>query len=315
MLSLGDNLYQKCYCEENIYHLASKAVDFEDKNDNKINNQTFVIFISSENRCVPIWQQKMNESDLNDDPVLWDYHVVLLRQEVDENCFSKNIYIYDFDTRLPFPSTYHIYLSQCFKTSVLSNIKEEFSPLFRVVKAKEFLDNFASDRRHMKTNTLIDSSTNITTSSPKRDDPAEYIPPPPPPPSSSSSSSSFTWLSPPPKWNCIQGQLARTSTPIVMHNLDDYRHMTHDEENVMNLEEFKAFIKLLEAQDNIKNNNNSNNNNSIPTTIPTTITTTTTTCEEVNSNSNVTATETFTTLMNKKDIIEIEQEIKRLVVD
>ena len=87
MLSLDENLYQKCYCEENIYHLASKSLDLDKINDNKM-NQTFVIFISSKNRCVPIWQQKMNESLLsndNDDPVVWDYHVILLRKEININ--------------------------------------------------------------------------------------------------------------------------------------------------------------------------------------------------------------------------------------
>ncbi|KAJ8078704.1 hypothetical protein PM082_012987 [Marasmius tenuissimus] len=86
--------YTQYWCEENIYLLA-KAFTQDHGVDSSWD--TFVTFISNENKTVALWSQKLSkEAGL---PVVWDYHVILvLRSQRDATSW-----VYDFDTRLGVP--------------------------------------------------------------------------------------------------------------------------------------------------------------------------------------------------------------------
>ncbi|XP_069813232.1 protein N-terminal glutamine amidohydrolase isoform X1 [Dendropsophus ebraccatus] len=100
----------------------------------------YAVFLSNENRMIPIWKQK---SGKNEDPVIWDYHVVLLH-----DCSDGQRFIYDLDTVLPFPCPCDTYIQEALRSD--HNIHKDFRRKLRVIQAEEYLRNFASDRSHMK---------------------------------------------------------------------------------------------------------------------------------------------------------------------
>ncbi|KAG7458010.1 hypothetical protein MATL_G00233230 [Megalops atlanticus] len=129
-------VYTSCYCEENIWKLCEHIkIHKEDSIDH-----IYAVFISNEKRMVPIWRQK---SSRGDEPVIWDYHVILLHKSQ-----SEQIYIYDLDTVLPFPCPFDVYIREAFRSE--EYIKPAFWRKFRVIAADVYLKNFASDRSHMK---------------------------------------------------------------------------------------------------------------------------------------------------------------------
>ncbi|XP_030074665.1 protein N-terminal glutamine amidohydrolase isoform X2 [Microcaecilia unicolor] len=89
---------------------------------------------------IPIWKQKTGHGD---EPVLWDYHVILLRV-----LSGNQSLIYDLDTLLPFPCPFDTYIEKAFKSD--SNIHPEFRRKLRVIQGDLYLKTFASDRSHMK---------------------------------------------------------------------------------------------------------------------------------------------------------------------
>ncbi|KAI8645368.1 N-terminal glutamine amidase-domain-containing protein [Parasitella parasitica] len=127
--------YTSCYCEENIYMLCLEIT----KKKPELLDDFSVIFISNNNRSVPLWQQKAGRGD--EHVVLWDYHVVLYLKQDSESL------IYDFDSLLPFPSPADFYALETFKPNLL--VKDEFKHSFRFIPAKTYLDYFSSDRSHM----------------------------------------------------------------------------------------------------------------------------------------------------------------------
>ncbi len=118
-----DCKYWPFFCEENIWHLclSEKFKEIPGK----------VVFISNANRTCTILNQQMGKGE----PVIWDYHVVLLVQNK----------ILDFDTLLSFPCEVSLYLEKSFN----NRIDENFRPNFRLIDSKDYIDTFASDRRHM----------------------------------------------------------------------------------------------------------------------------------------------------------------------
>ena len=56
--------------------------------------------------------------------------------------------MYDLDSELPFPTYFHKYVTETFRTDAILN--PEYHRQFRVVPAASFLNTFASDRRHMR---------------------------------------------------------------------------------------------------------------------------------------------------------------------
>jgi len=133
--SKSECCYTKQYCEENVYLLCKKFLEeYPDL-------PSYAVFISNPTRTVAVWQQALEGYDENT-PVVWDYHVVLFVE-----C-GQRPYIYDLDTRLPFPCEASYYAAQSFHPQGL--IRPQFRQKFRVIPAKDFVEGFASDRTHMK---------------------------------------------------------------------------------------------------------------------------------------------------------------------
>uniref|UniRef100_A0A8C1LQM8 Protein N-terminal glutamine amidohydrolase n=1 Tax=Cyprinus carpio TaxID=7962 RepID=A0A8C1LQM8_CYPCA len=113
-------VYTSCYCEENIWKLCEHVKD-----------QVYGI---------PIWKQK---SSRGDQPVIWDYHVILLHVNK-----QGQSYIYDLDTTLPFPCLLDVYSKEAFRSD--EHLKPAFWRKLRVIPCDTYLKKFASDRSHMK---------------------------------------------------------------------------------------------------------------------------------------------------------------------
>lgn len=132
-LSKADCIYTKHFCEENIWQLGdlliSQAVPAAELE---------VVFISNINSQVAVFNQqgaKLNQ------PLIWDYHVILLRSTPAASL------IYDFDSQLDFPCTASHYLQ--FSFPELRPEAASYNPLFRIIPASDYLQNFSSDRSHM----------------------------------------------------------------------------------------------------------------------------------------------------------------------
>ena len=142
--------YQAYFCEENIWHLASRM-------------SGVVMFISNPQNQFAIWKQKLAEQDGQEELgpiepyILWDYHVVFAHgpkepahfQSLIEYISQTGCLIHDFDTLLPNPCQASRYLSESFPLHKYS-IAMNFQPRFRLIEAKEYVDRFWSDRSHMR---------------------------------------------------------------------------------------------------------------------------------------------------------------------
>uniref|UniRef100_A0A1A8P9S3 Protein N-terminal glutamine amidohydrolase n=1 Tax=Nothobranchius rachovii TaxID=451742 RepID=A0A1A8P9S3_9TELE len=129
-------VYTSCYCEENVWKLC----EFVQTARTAPLEQLFVVFISNDNRMVPLWKQKSGHAD---HPVIWDYHVILLHVDP-----QSEVLVYDLDSELSFPCNLRLYGSQALRSD--RHIKPEYHRKLRVIPAESFLLNFASDRTHMK---------------------------------------------------------------------------------------------------------------------------------------------------------------------
>ncbi|XP_068521527.1 protein N-terminal glutamine amidohydrolase-like isoform X5 [Anas acuta] len=98
------------------------------------------IRIPSGEQKVPLWKQKSGHGD---EPVVWDYHVILLHVSGGEQNF-----IYDLDTVLPFPCPFDVYSTEAFRLD--DSLHPEFHRKIRMIRADLYLETFASDRSHMK---------------------------------------------------------------------------------------------------------------------------------------------------------------------
>jgi protein N-terminal glutamine amidohydrolase len=134
-----DCTYTSCYCEENVYLLCDRIVNCK-REDGP--SDCWALWISNPSKSVAVWRQKGRGDE---GLVVWDYHVILLA--VFGSGVSRQHYIYDLDTTLPFPCDFNEYLQQAFRPG--EDINPEFRAWFRLVNAREFLDCFSSDRSHM----------------------------------------------------------------------------------------------------------------------------------------------------------------------
>merc|ERR1719195_1562579 len=148
--------YAACYCEENVYKICQSLAATEGGELGK----AWAVFVSNKKRVVPLWRQKAGRDE--EKLVIWDYHVILIyRPDTDKTL------VYDLDSELPFPTYFHKYVTETFRTDAILN--PEYHRIFRVVPASTFLTHFSSDRRHMR-------------------------------------KSDGSWLKPPPPYPCIQGE-------------------------------------------------------------------------------------------------------------
>merc|ERR1719347_336513 len=128
--------YAACYCEENVYKLCETlSANFPTEVA-----KCYAVFVSNRKRVVPLWKQKAGKDE--EKLVIWDYHVIFLYQP------EEKTLVFDLDSELPFPTYFHKYVTETFRTDAILN--PEYHRLLRVVPANTFLETFSSDRRHMK---------------------------------------------------------------------------------------------------------------------------------------------------------------------
>lgn len=126
--------YAANYCEENIWQLTTHP-DIA-----SILDECFVLFISNLRRQCPIWNQRA--SLIHGDPVLWDYHVILIHKT------STMSTVWDLDSLMGAPIPFEDWWLSSFP--LLHAIPQEYHPLFRKITANMYRDTFSSDRRHMR---------------------------------------------------------------------------------------------------------------------------------------------------------------------
>ena len=66
-----DQIYTKCYCEENVWKLCERL------GQESFDSAAYAVFISNEGQTVPLWCQSASK-DPENQPVVWDYHVILV---------------------------------------------------------------------------------------------------------------------------------------------------------------------------------------------------------------------------------------------
>jgi len=120
----------------------------------------------------------------------WDYHVILIHTSKIVGKRGKSyreVNVLDIDTCLSYPCSLHEYIDASFGEIQFPNheTKKKLEPMFRVIRADYYLQHFKSDRSHMK-----------------RPD--------------------GTWMTPPPKYDCIIGD----SDDEGGSNLEEYIDMT-----------------------------------------------------------------------------------------
>lgn len=123
--------YQPFYCEENVWWQVHEA-----------EGRRWALFITNAQRRVLLWQQRLAKPD---EPVLWDYHVVMLREA------DGTYWVHDQDTRLPDVCPAHAYLEATFPydAEALPDELRSLAPSFRLVPAEALAATFATDRSHM----------------------------------------------------------------------------------------------------------------------------------------------------------------------
>lgn len=131
-----DCIYTPCYCEENIWHLC----DHVRKNQPGLLNYVHAVFLSNDCKVIPLWEQRAGTGE--EKLVFWDYHVIFMY------CKGSCCTIYDLDTCLPFPCDIKLYLERGLRSD--HQIVPKYHRKLRVIPASEFLDNFSSDRSHMR---------------------------------------------------------------------------------------------------------------------------------------------------------------------
>lgn len=124
--------YTPFYCEENAWRLLQRpelaALD------------PAALFISNPDRACVFLGQRLQVTP--DEPMLWDYHVVVLTRG------PEGPQIWDLDGTLPFPCPAAEWLDATF--ALTPHIPPTYHPRFRLVPAPDLLQTFASDRSHMR---------------------------------------------------------------------------------------------------------------------------------------------------------------------
>jgi len=127
----ADFAYASRYCEENVWKLLEHPAPK--------NTTRSAVFVTNGQRACPLFHQRA--SDAPDEPVVWDYHVVLLVE-------GARAQIWDLDTTLEFPCDAERWLCETFPLA--GALDPALEPRFRVVPEALFLARFASDRSHMR---------------------------------------------------------------------------------------------------------------------------------------------------------------------
>lgn len=79
-------------------------------NERNVNaDELFAVFISNDNRSVPVWYQKRCSNE--ETPAVWDYHVIAVHKS--KSCSAS--FVYDLDTQLNFPESFETYAEKAFQ--------------------------------------------------------------------------------------------------------------------------------------------------------------------------------------------------------
>ncbi|KAJ3203259.1 hypothetical protein HDU83_007078 [Entophlyctis luteolus] len=146
------------YCEENVRCLLANESALNAVARTILNHPAggvgsdsasfsmFAVFVSNPTKTVPFWYQSRARNSPS--PVIvWDYHVFAVMRVLSENRETTSSYILDLDSVLPFPCPFAEYM----RLACPQVIDETYARFFRVVRAELYIANFASDRRHMRT--------------------------------------------------------------------------------------------------------------------------------------------------------------------
>ena len=134
----NDYAYTPLFCEENIWKLVESLYT------NQFAKPIDVLFIVNQADSVAVFEQ--NQS-LGSNPVIWDYHVLLLAQ------INNELVVFDFDSRCEFPTPVTKYFNVTFPST--KELYENFQPYIKIINANYYYQHFYSDRKHMLG--LIDS--------------------------------------------------------------------------------------------------------------------------------------------------------------
>ena len=131
MISTQKFHYTPYYCEENIWHLAQESCFRE--------QQVLVAMISGEGDYRRLWHQ--SQAPNAESPVYWDYHVILLVHD-------RRWWVWDLDTTLGLPVLADQYFSATFFGHGVD--AENCDVTLRLIQAAYYVQNFSSDRSHMR---------------------------------------------------------------------------------------------------------------------------------------------------------------------
>jgi protein N-terminal glutamine amidohydrolase len=156
---------------------ANIIEDMRSHRGSYVSASLFVVFVSSECKRTPVWHQK---AGIQGEPVLWDYHVVLVAKGISQSLlrelFSAEYsdavcekvkplssctlspvkseiessqqpimqIVFDLDTELPFPTDAKEYYKQSFRPDLA--LHSSYEQHFRVIPAEDFISHFSSDR-------------------------------------------------------------------------------------------------------------------------------------------------------------------------
>jgi hypothetical protein len=123
--------YWPCYCEENVWHACGAfGPDVE---------EAYAVFVSNGSGAVAVWEQRAAAAG---QPILWDYHVVLLLRRAGEWV------VVDLDSRLGGETPASEWLARSFPA--LHAAANEHRPVFRLIPAEVYRRALRSDRSHMR---------------------------------------------------------------------------------------------------------------------------------------------------------------------
>eukprot|EP01023_Acetabularia_acetabulum_P051636 TRINITY_DN5717_c0_g1_i3.p2 TRINITY_DN5717_c0_g1~~TRINITY_DN5717_c0_g1_i3.p2 ORF type:complete len:207 (-),score=27.76 TRINITY_DN5717_c0_g1_i3:86-706(-) len=131
--------YTKQYCEENVYKLCEQWPDFGCEG----------IKVQRAHQPTSQCQGKKKTGDFASEfLVAWDYHVILIQKETNNQEFQRRSKVWDLDTLLNFPCNFDYYCMHALRTQ--QNLQQKYKRFYRVINGNEFLRFFASDRSHMR---------------------------------------------------------------------------------------------------------------------------------------------------------------------
>ena len=128
MFEMNSNRFQytALFCEENIWHLAQQFIK-QGVNPSDLTT----LFICNQKEQVVLFNQQVSR---NNDPVIWDYHVILLRNK------NNKYIIYDFDAINSFGINAKEYLELSFPSTI--NIHPDYHARFRLINAQVYINHF-----------------------------------------------------------------------------------------------------------------------------------------------------------------------------